>query len=101
MTDTSVMEAARRLITKPVNAVMGSDHTGIWIREDDVQSVARALIRMQEDPVFNFLMGSGPLKGRWFGDPPPDDEKASRPRPFWWRSHLRAALSDERGEQKS
>jgi hypothetical protein len=42
------LEAARRLIEKPSNAVMGGDHTGVWLREDDVQTVARAFLKQHE-----------------------------------------------------
>jgi hypothetical protein len=39
-------------------------------------------------PVFAFLLGVGPLDGVWFSDPRPLEKGA-----FWWRKHLRAALS--------
>jgi hypothetical protein len=39
-------------------------------------------------PVFAFLLGTGPLDGLWFGDKPNDRAGA-----YWWRRHLRAALS--------
>lgn len=42
------------------------------------------------EEVVSFLMGSGPLRGCWFGERP-DDAKGA----FWWRTDLRAAL-DER-----
>jgi hypothetical protein len=44
-------------------------------------------------PVFAFLLGEGNLEGRGFGDEPPVDEKSRRRIPFWWRKHLRDALS--------
>lgn len=39
--------------------------------------------------VVRFLLGEGQLEGRWFGDKSPTTEKG-RPRPYWWRVHLRA-----------
>ena len=44
-------------------------------------------------PVFAFLLGEGNLEGRGFGDEPPVDDKTRRRIPFWWRKHLRDALS--------
>lgn len=50
--------------------------------------------REKAHPVFAFLLGTGPLNGHWFGDAPPR-EKGKRPQPYWWRSHLRAALAED------
>lgn len=36
-----------------------------------------------------FLLGEKPLDGHWFGDTPPSVK--GRPRPYWWRSHLRGS----------
>jgi hypothetical protein len=38
-------------------------------------------------PVFAYLLGEGELEGVWFGDP-----LTGKPA-YWWREHLRAALS--------
>ena len=107
--DTSVMEAARRIVEAERIALAefrksGHPHTNEFIDADNKleailrdngADVARALIRMQEHPVFAFLLGEAPLDGRWFGDKSPVS-RGGRPMPYWWRSHLRAALSDER-----
>ena len=49
-------------------------------------------------PVFQFLLGEGPLRGVHFGDRHPDERGA-----YWWRKDLRAALSPtqptEQGER--
>lgn len=39
----------------------------------------------EADPIFDFLLGAGPLCGAWFGETP-DGAK-----PYWWREHLRKA----------
>lgn len=39
--------------------------------------------------IVRFLLGEAPLDGHWFGDIPPNPK--GRPRPYWWRSHLRGA----------
>lgn len=36
------------------------------------------------EPVIQFLLGSGDLFGKWFG------EKSATDKPFWWREHVRA-----------
>lgn len=41
-----------------------------------------------DDPVFKFLMGEGTLDGVHFGEKP-EGERGQ----FWWRTHLRSALS--------
>lgn len=45
-------------------------------------------------PVFAFLLGEGPLNNYWFGEAPPPGPKSKRKQPFWWRIHLRNALTD-------
>ena len=40
------------------------------------------------EEVMAFLLGEGPLDGVWFGDRHPTEKGA-----FWWRKHLRAAMS--------
>lgn len=42
-------------------------------------------------PVFQFLLGEGPLRGVYFGDQPPDERGA-----YWWRKDLRAALAAQK-----
>ena len=56
-----------------------------WNRRPSVEALV-------EHPVFDFLLGSGPLNGHWFGDEPPRGE-GKRRQPYWWRIHLRAALA--------
>ena len=46
-------------------------------------------------PVFQFLLGEGPLRGVEFGDRHPDERGA-----YWWRKDLRAALAAQPGAQK-
>lgn len=41
---------------------------------------------------WDFLAGVGPLSGHHFGDRVTDD-KTGRPKPFWWRSHIRQMLA--------
>lgn len=48
--------------------------------------------------IHTFLLGEGPLDGRWFGDEPPVVGRLRRP--FWWRTNLRAALSPPDGDGK-
>lgn len=48
---------------------------------------APASAGVRDHPVFAFLMGEGELDGVWFGDP------LTGRRPYWWRRHLKAALS--------
>lgn len=60
---------------------------------DGVDEIARENSMTSEtnlEPVFAFLLGEGPLDGVWFGDRSnhPTEKGA-----FWWRKHLRAALS--------
>ena len=42
-------------------------------------------------PVFQFLLGEGPLRGVEFGDRHPDERGA-----YWWRKDLRAALAAQK-----
>lgn len=47
-------------------------------------------VDVEKEAVFSFLLGQGPLEGVWFGDKPEGTRGA-----FWWRRHLRAALSTQ------
>lgn len=69
---------------------------GEWADEIDAAVVAAASrnageVRDREGlaEVAAFLCGEAPLNGRWFGDPVPPTGGGS----FWWREHLRRALS--------
>lgn len=50
------------------------------------------------EEIIQFLCGSRPLKGRWFGDDPPIENGLTRP--YWWRSELRAAYEREIAGQR-
>lgn len=43
----------------------------------------------KEENVIEFLLGSSPFKGCWYGDDKPADENGN----FWWRAYLRKYLS--------
>lgn len=58
-----------------------SDATAAWNRRPP--QVGRGM-----EEVVAFLLGSAPLDDVWFGDRHPTEKGA-----FWWRRHLRAALS--------
>lgn len=63
------------------NLPTADDVRGIIPLEEDVERVAF-------DKVVNFLMGQSALDGLWFGERPSDGRK-----PYWWRTHLRAAIA--------
>ena len=67
------------------------------LNDMEVDSINRIMdngthANMLARPVFAFLLGEGQLEGRGFGDEPPP-HPSGRKAPYWWRKHLRAALS--------
>lgn len=90
---------AERIVSK---VHMGSS---LQMSPSELAEVARALLsspRVEDGnklrEIHTFLLGEGPLDGRWFGDEPPVVGRLRRP--FWWRTNLRAALSPPDGDGK-
>jgi hypothetical protein len=77
-------------IVEQIRAWYGYDAALRPIGEAAIAEITRLRERpgWREHPVFAFLLGSGPLDGQWFGDKHPTEKGA-----FWWRKHLRAALT--------
>jgi hypothetical protein len=59
---------------------------GLTARPDDEPSAAPPQAQPLSDDVVQFLLGSAPLDGVWFGERHPTERGA-----FWWRKHLSKA----------
>lgn len=81
------LEAERDRLTSTVDELQR--RAGVRIFADAEKAAPQQYAQAALSEVHAFLLGEAPLCGLWFGAKPEFKE------PFWWRSHLRSAISQQ------
>lgn len=91
--DKAISRMARAITRLTYRDAYEAAEQALTAYESHLQAEGMAVVPVADAraPVFAFLLGEGPLDGRWFGDAPPVVGKY--PRPYWWRKNLRETLS--------